>query len=680
MTKHLFKSFFYIFSIILIGCKNEAPIPTVSKAYLDINHLDTTIAPGDNFFQHVNGIWNKNASIPPSEIGTGSFFDLQTKSEEALLEVCKNAAALSQAPAGSLEQQVGDLFASIMDTNTIEAKGYSPLQQVFDQIDRLSNSQELISFVNAQRINGNGLLFGFGVGADDKNASMNIAQFFQGGIGLPDRDYYFRTDPPTLAIQKEYQAYLKKIGMLIGQDSIKAAAEASAIFNLEKKIAQGHFTNVELRDPQKNYNKYGMGQLLKMSPSVDWNKVKKDMGLKTDSILIGQPAFFTSLDKLIKTIPIDQWKPYLKAATISNSYNSLSKAFASAGFEFFQKTLSGRQEPEPRWKYAVNVVDGRIGDLAGQLYVKNNFDAKAKDRMMDMIDNLQKAYETHIRELEWMSPETKTKALEKLAAITRKIGYPDKWLKYDSLVIKKDDYFGNRIATSRYEYFRDLAKVDKPVDKSEWPFSPPTVNAGYNPTTNEIIFPAGILQPPFFDPSADDAINYGAVGMVIGHELTHGFDDQGRQYDKDGNLKDWWTKEDADKFKAIADKVVDQYSKYIPIDSLHLNGALTLGENIADIGGLAIAHDAFKMTPQGKADQKIDGLTPDQRFFMSFASIWRLKMKDEMMRQIVLTDVHSPAEYRVVGPLTNFTPFYNAYGVIEQNQMWKSEKERIKIW
>lgn len=300
--------------------------------------------------------------------------------------------------------------------------------------------------------------------------------------------------------------------------------------------------------------------------------------------------------------------------------------------------------------------------------------------MMDMIDNLQKAYETHIRELEWMSPETKTKALEKLAAITRKIGYPDKWLKYDSLVIKKDDYFGNRIATSRYEYFRDLAKVDKPVDKSEWPFSPPTVNAGYNPTTNEIIFPAGILQPPFFDPSADDAINYGAVGMVIGHELTHGFDDQGRQYDKDGNLKDWWTKEDADKFKAIADKVVDQYSKYIPIDSLHLNGALTLGENIADIGGLAIAHDAFKMTPQGKADQKIDGLTPDQRFFMSFASIWRLKMKDEMMRQIVLTDVHSPAEYRVVGPLTNFTPFYNAYGVIEQNQMWKSEKERIKIW
>lgn len=661
------------------SCKQESKKET-GTAHLNLNNIDTTIAAGDNFFKHINHIWNQNTRIPTTEVGAGAFFDLQTKSEEALLRVCEAAKAVKNAPAGTLEQQVGDLYASIVDTLAIESKGYTPLIFIFEKINSLESPGELMKWVGSEQVNGNSLLFGFSVNPDDKNASINIAQFSQGGLGLPDRDYYFRKDEGTLAIRNAYSAYLRKIFSLTGADSTMAAIQATVVLNLETKLAEGHFTNVELRDPQKNYNKYGKAQLSKMSPHIDWAAFKKEMLLTTDSLMIGQPKFFTTLDKLVWSVPIEQWKTYLKAFTISNSYNSLSRAFADAGFEFYSKTLAGQEEPTPRWKYAVNVVDARIGDLAGQLYVKQNFDARAKDRMTEMIDNLHKAYEKRITELDWMSATTKAKAIEKLAAIARKIGYPDKWLKYDSLVILKDDYFQNRINTSRYEYMRTIAKVDQPVDKSEWPFSPPTVNAGYSATDNEIIFPAGILQPPFFNPDADDAINYGAIGMVIGHELTHGFDDQGRQYDKDGNLKEWWSPSDAEKFKALADKVVAQYSKYMPIDSLTLNGELTLGENIADIGGIAIAYDAFKMTAQGKSDQKIDNLSPDQRFFMSFATIWRLKMKDELMRQLVMTDVHSPAEFRVNGPLTNFTPFYKAFGVVENNKMWKEEKDRIKIW
>ncbi|MEP7321653.1 MAG: M13 family metallopeptidase, partial [Saprospiraceae bacterium] len=451
-------------------CKNE---PTVAKnadsGYLDIHHIDTTVSPGDNYFKYVNETWNKTTTIPSTEVGVGSFFDLQTKSEEALLEVCKEAAAVKDAAPGSLEQRVGDLYTSIMDTAAIEAKGFNPLKPIFERIDQIKNQDDLIAFASLQQINGNNILFGFSVNPDDKNSSKNIAQFLQGGIGLPDRDYYFRSDEQSKAVRVAYHTYLKKIFMLIGDDSTKAMAHADEVIRLESNIAKGHFTNVELRDPQKNYNKYGAGQLQKMSPGLDWNKLKSQMLIKTDSLMIGQPSFFTSLDKLIKATPVDQWKPYLKATTVSNSYNSLSKAFADAGFEFFQKTLSGRQEPQPRWKYAANVVDSRIGDLSGQLYVKKHFDAKAKARMTELIDNLTATYGDHIKSLEWMSEITKTKALEKLAAITRKIGYPDKWKTYDSLVITKNDYFQNRINTDRNAYFKAIAKIDQPVDKTEWP-------------------------------------------------------------------------------------------------------------------------------------------------------------------------------------------------------------------
>ncbi len=656
--------------------KNKQP----QNSFLDVQNIDTTIPPGDNFFKYINQKWYDKTEIPGTEIGVGSFFDLNNKSLEDLYSISKTAAAIPNAPKGSPEQMVGDLLTSIMDTNAIESKGWTPLKATFDQIDNLKSSKEMLQFICDQNIDGNDLLIGFGVGEDEKNASMNIAQFGQAGIGLPERDYYFRSDPETKSIQDAYKNYLKKIFSLIGVDSVQASRDANTVFTLETNIARGHFTNVQLRDPARNYNKMGLSQLNKMSPGLEWSKILKGLKLNTDSVVIGQPSFFASLDKLLKSTPIDQWKPYLKASTINNSYNSLTKAFANAGFEFFQKKLSGRSQPSPRWKYATGVIDSRLGELAGQLYVRKYFDQSAKDRMNTLIDNLIKSYETHIKSLDWMSESTKSKALEKLHTIGRKIGFPDIWRSYDSLVILKDNYFQNRINTSRYEFYRAIHKVGKPVDKAEWDMTPSTVNAGYYPTKNQIVFPAGILQPPFFDARADDAVNYGGIGAVIGHELTHGFDDQGRQYDKDGNLTDWWAKEDADKFNEITKKIVAQYSMYVPVDTLHVNGELTLGENIADIGGMAIAYDAFKLTDQSKSDKKIDGLSPDQRFFHSFAQIWRIKMRDEFSRQLVLTDVHSPSEFRVAGPLSNFTPFYQAYGLTENNKMWKKQEDRIKIW
>lgn len=647
---------------------------------LDVKGIDSSIKPGDDFFEYVNAKWDKNATIPLTESGAGAFFDLQKQSEEALKKVCEQAAATKNPAKGSLEQMVGDLYASAMDTNALEAKGLTPIQSAFDAIYKIASHTDMLRFVATEQVNGNNLLFGFGVGADDKNAFMNIASYIQGGLGLPDRDYYFRSDPGTIAIRNGYLNYLKKIFVLSGDDSTAALRNAQTVLAVETKLAEGHFTSVELRNPEKNYNKFSIAELNKLTPAIDWDQLTKNMLLDADTVLIGQPKFFVTLDKLCKTVPVEDWKLYLKAFSIGNASSSLTKAIREASFDFYGKMLSGQEQPKPRWQYAVGVVDGRIGDLSGQLYVKDNFDQRAKNKMMEMIDNLQISFENHIKALDWMSDSTKKQALDKLEAVMRKIGFPDKWKNYAGLDISRDDYFQNRINTSKHAYMRMVAKNGKPVDKTEWPFTPPTVNAYYSPTNNEILFLAGILQPPFFHPDADDATNYGAIGMVIGHEFTHGFDDQGRQYDKNGNLKEWWTKSDAEKFGEKAKKVVTQYGNYIPVDSLHINGELTLGENIADIGGLAVAYDAFKMTKQAKEAKLINGLTPDQRFFLSFANIWRLKLKPELLRQLVLTDVHSPAKYRVNGPLSNFTPFYEAFQVQKGDKMWKETSERIKIW
>ncbi|MBK8504071.1 MAG: M13 family metallopeptidase [Saprospiraceae bacterium] len=668
---------FILLTLLGSGCakKNGSPI-----SLLDLAGMDSLVQPGDDFFTFVNGIWLDTVQIPATQVGAGSFFDLQNKSENALKKICEAAAATRNTTRGSLEQMVGDMYASIMDTVSIESRGYSPLAPTFHDLENISNIQEMMHFVAKEKINGNDLLFGFGIGPDDKNASVNITGFSQSGLGLPDRDYYFRDDRAAKEILSAYTKYLTKVFILIDGDSSSAARDAQKVMEVEKRLATGHYTNVELRDPERNYHKLELSELNRLTPNIDWQTLCNDLLIRTDTILVSQLTFFITLDKLLVDIPLNEWKLYLKAGTVGNSSQSLTKELADASFEFYNKTLSGQQKRKARWQYGVTTVDARIGDLVGQLYVKENFDENAKSKMMEMIDNLQLAYGKRIASLDWMSDTTKEKALGKLNTIIRKIGYPEKWKSYDTLSISREDYFQNQINTSRYEFFRNVAKNGQPVDRFEWPFTPPTVNAYYNATTNEIMFLAGILQPPFFYPDGDDAINYGAIEMVIGHEFTHGFDDQGRDYDQEGNLKDWWQSEDAEQFTAKAKLVGEQYASYIPIDTLHLNPELTMGENLADIGGLAIAYHAFKMTPQGKGNQKLDGLTPDQRFFVAFAEIWRIKIKDELMRQLVLTDVHSPAKFRINGPLTNFSPFYDAFGLTMQNAMWKPEKERIRIW
>ncbi|MFT5253139.1 MAG: putative endopeptidase, partial [Flavobacteriales bacterium] len=514
---------------------------------------------------------------------------------------------------------------------------------------------------------------------DDKNSSMNIAHAYQTGIGLPDRDYYFKSDLSTVAIQESYKKYLTSLFQQTGNNTEEAKKNADLVYDIDKQLAVSHKTKVELRDVQANYNKMAVKDLVKRHPNIGWGDLLANLAAKTDSIDLGQPAYYDALNKLLKSIPINNWKVYLKANSIERYADDLSKAFVDASFQY-TKVLSGQAVQKSRGEKITSAVDGYLGEALGQLYVKKYFSEDAKKRMLVLVNNVQKAYAVRIDKLEWMSTTTKEKAKEKLFAITKKIGYPDKWKDYSNVQIVRDSYFENIVSASAAEYQRQLAKLGKAVDKTEWFTTTPTVTAYNNPTANEIVFPAGILQAPYFDNNADDALNYGGIGMVIGHEITHTFDDQGAQYDKDGNLKNWWTKDDYKQFKSRIQQVIDMYSTYTVLDSIHVNGAMTVGENTADIAGIAVAYDAFKMTKAGQDTTKIGGFTPDQRFFLSVAKIWRVKMKDEFLRLWINNNPHSPPALRVNGPLMNTTPFYRAFDVKAGDKMFLAAKDRITIW
>ena len=647
-------------------------------AFIEKANIDSSVKPGDNFYLYVNGKWIKNTTIPPTETRIGSFLDVYNVTKEhvkgILVDVSKGGT-----PAGSIEQKVGDFYAAGMDSATIEKRGYDPIKPTLKEIDDLTDVKGIVAFIAKQQTKNNDILYAPYVGSDDKNSSMNILGFYQSGIGLPDRDYYFKTDAATLKIQAAYKRRLKKLFVLTGSDTITAAKNTDAIYELEKQLAGSHRTKVELRDPQSNYNKLAVADLQKQMPTFDWLTVLSTLGVKVDSVNVNQPAFYKKIDELLQATPIATWKVYLKAAIIKGASSALSSDFVNTSFEY-QKALSGQQKIKPRWERMYRSTDANLGEALGQLYVKQYFTEDAKLRMKELVNNLSIAFEARINKVDWMSDSTKTKAKDKLHAFLRKIGYPEKWKDYSKVTINRNTYFENLQACSQFEFNRSINKVGKPVDKTEWDMTPPTINAYYNPSFNEIVFPAGILQFPFFDPKADDAINYGGIGLVIGHEMTHGFDDQGAQYDKEGNLSNWWSTNDSAQFVARSKKVIEQYNSFTVLDTLHVNGALTTGENMADNGGLAIAYDAFKMTKQGKGNTKIDGFTPDQRFFISFAQVWRAKQKDESLRQLVLTNPHSPENWRVLGPLSNFTPFYKAFDVKPGDKMYKSESERIKIW
>lgn len=648
------------------------------KSFVDFSGMDSTVSPGDDFFSYMNGKWLKNTKIPDDQSGWGSFYTLYEENITKTKAVLEEAAA-SKASEGTLEQKIGDFYASGMDTVAIEKRGIEPIKKDLADIAAIKDYKGYLEYVSTNEQNHGGALFSFYVGTDDKNSSKNMVSFFQGGTGLPEKDYYTKKDPETQKIRDAYTKYISKLFVLSGTDEQSANQQAKDILAFETKLAASHKSLVELRDPIKNYHKYAVADLGKVY-KMDWKTFLEKMLIKTDTVLVGQPEYYTAMGKLLETTPIETIKSVEKFALLNNTSSYLGKGFGDANFEYYGKALSGQKAPSARWKKLVNQTDGSLGELLGQLWVKKYFTPEAKARMLELVSNLKKVYRGRIEKLDWMSAETKAKALVKMDKIVQKIGYPDKWKNYDDVTISRDKYFENARAVGLHSYKEMVAKLQKPVDRSEWGMTPPTVNAYANPAFNEIVFPAGILQFPFFDNNADDAMNYGGIGMVIGHEMTHLFDDQGRQYDAEGNLKDWWQPSDAQKFKDKSQVVVSQYNGFKMFGNMNVNGELTLGENLADVGGLAIAYEAFKLTEQGKGDTKIEGLTPDQRFFMSMAQIWRIKNRDETMRVRLTTDPHSPELFRVNGPMSNFEPFYKAFNVTEKNKLFIPADKRAKVW
>lgn len=672
------KKLIYLSLIVLvIGACTQATKDDAKRVV--ISGIDPSKKPGDDFFAYANSIWYDTAKIPASQTGVGSYSFLnfpQRKRLQAILDSVSGAAN----PAGSIEQKVGDFYASGMDTSAINNRGYEPIKPLLDRIDAVKDVPSLMKLVVEEQKVGDPSIIGFFVGPDDKQSNVNIAQFTQTGIGLPERDYYFKTDSSTLKIQKAYKKYLSTLFELTGTDAATAEKNAVKAFEIEKQLAGSHRTNVELRDVTANYNKLAVADLSKKHRNINWTTLLGDLGAKVDSVNVGQPKYYDKLNDMLKSVPVNDWKVYLKANALTNYANLLSRPFVDAAFQY-TKALTGQAVKRTRAEEMTQAVDRSLGHALAQLYVKKYFPEEAKKRMKVLVDNLKKAFEARVDRLDWMSDSTKAKAKEKLYAFSEKIGYPDKWRDYSNVEVKRDTWFENRLSANKNDYQYGVDKLGKPVDRTEWLTTPPTVTAYNNPPLNEIVFPAGILQSPYFDLYADDALNYGGIGMVIGHEITHSFDDQGAQYDKVGNVTNWWTKSDYEKFTAKTNQVIEQYNKFTVLDSMHIKGALTVGENTADIAGVAIAYDAFKLTEQGKdTTTKLDGFTSDQRFFISIARIWRVKTRDEYMRMYVNTNPHSPAKWRVNGPLMNFTPFYNAFNVQPGDKMYKPESERITVW
>jgi putative endopeptidase len=668
----------------MASCQNNPEGTAEKKAdrkLLDPANMDTTVRPGENFFQYANGAWLKNNEIPGDQTRWGSFNQLIENNQNNLRSLLDETAAIKDAKAGSTEQKVGDLYRSAMDTVAINKAGITPMSPVLARIDAITDANGLMKEIAVMQTQGLSALFGMGIGPDDKNVTKLIAQFYQGGLGLSDRDDYFRADPNSEEIRNAYKKYQVDLLKMMGMDETTATADAAAIYKLEETLAKASMKRVDMRDPYKLYNKFNIDGASKAIPGIDWKTLFADLKLGSqDSLIVATPDFFKEVGKQLKATPIDVWKKYLKFHTVNDMTPYLSNNFDKLHFDFYGTTVSGQKTQKPRWKRVLGVVDGALGDLVGKMYVDKHFKPEAKERMMELVNNLQETYADRIKRLDWMSDSTKQKALAKLNTFMKKIGYPDKWKDYSKLDIVPNDYVKNILATSAFEYDYTISKLGRPVDKTEWQMTPPTVNAYYNPAFNEIVFPAGILQFPFFDPAADDAVNYGGIGGVIGHEMTHGFDDQGRQYAADGNLQDWWGPMDAKNFNDKAEVVVKQYDNFTILDSVHVQGKLTLGENLADLGGIAIAYEAFKKTKQGKSDEKIDGFTPDQRFFLSWAQVWRAKATDKEAMLRINTDPHSPSEARCNVPLSNMPEFYNAFGIKEGDKMWRPEAERAKVW
>lgn len=645
------------------------------------SHIDSLVHPGDDFFQYANGGWIKKNPIPPSENGWGIFNLVADENFSRLRKISEEASA-QKASAGSATQQIGDFFFAGMDSANIEKQGLQPLQELLQRIANLNQASEVESILNEMQMLGVAPLYNLYVGQDLKNSEKNMLFLTQGGLGLPDRDYYFNTDEETKSIRKAYLEHLAKVFRLNGMDSLKATQQAKNIISFETDLATSHKKLAELRDPYANYHKMNLAGLNNLTPGFDWAKDFTQMKISVDSVIVGQPDFFKKVGKLMSTTPLDVIKSYLTFQLISSFSPYLNASFDQENFNFYSATMRGAKEQRPRWKRVLQAEENALGDALGQLFVKEYFPEKTKKRYEDLTERIVESYREHIQKLDWMSDSTKTKALKKLNAITRKVGYPSTWKDYSGMKISRTSYCGNVMQANLWRFNYEIAKLNKPVDRMEWGMTPQTYNAYYNPSNNEIVLPAAIFTAPGYkDEEIDDAVIYGYVGAsTIGHELTHGFDDEGRQFDEKGNLKNWWSLEDAERFKKKAAMLIEQFNQYTVLGNKHPNGEATLGENIADLGGLVIALDAFKKTSQFKEGKSIAGLSPIQRYFMGYAYGWMQTRTEKMLATQLLTDVHAPIFLRVNGPMSNCDAWYEAFQVDSTRKMYRPVAERVRIW
>ncbi|WP_345886146.1 M13 family metallopeptidase [Shewanella algae] len=647
---------------------------------IELENFDHQVRHQDDFYYSVNGKWLATTPIPADKSNYGAFSVLYEESQAALKQIIEEAAAKPNKAEGSVEQKIGDFYAAYMDSTLTDQLGIAPLKGQLADIAKTASHADIAALMGKLLTDGSGIPFGFYVNNDAKNSSQYGVYLYQSGLTLPDRDYYLKDDPKFVANREAMREYVRNLMSAAGYPNADAAA--ANVANIELFIAQSQWSRVESRDANKAYNKMSLKELQQLMGGFDFDGFAKAAGLtgKTQDVIVRQPSYFEKLGAEFGKFPVSAWQDYLAFHLVDSYAGLLSQQFVDLHFDFHSKTLMGIQEQKPRWKRAVDGADQVIGELVGKEYVARHFQPEAKARMESMIKNLIKGFEVSIDELEWMTPETKKAAQEKLSKFTYKIGYPDKWKDYSNLEIKADDLVGNYQRYARFEYQDMLAKLGKPIDRSEWHMTPQTVNAYYNPVMNEIVFPAAILQPPFFNMGADDAVNYGGIGAVIGHEISHGFDDQGAKYDGDGNLRNWWTDKDREEFQKRGAQLSAQYSQFEALPGKFVNGDLTLGENIGDLGGLTVALRSYHLSLNGKEAPVMDGLTGDQRFFVGWSQVWRRNYRDEELGRRLLTDPHSPSHYRAMGTPRNVEGFYKAFDLKPTDKMYLSEEDRVKIW
>lgn len=678
-------SFVILLSIYSIACNTDTKDTTTEKNNTEtqtafpLSNMDTTISPCEDFYQYAIGGWLKDNPVPSTE-SRWSSFNVVTDSNNTKLKKILVAFSSENHEKGTLEQQVGDFYQSIMDSAKADQLGLNPLKGELKRIDEITKKESIFQLLAHHRSIGVNSILGIYIGQDDKNSEQYITHISQSGLGLPDRDYYLKTDEKSVSIQ---DAYIKHIAEVFKLANIEEGVNnANTIYEVEKLLATKSMSRVERRDPSKTYNKFLSSELSQLGSTLDWKIYFNNCGLDSvNEVIVSQPNFITAVNHYLDSIPLGNWKIYFKWRLLDSYASELSSDFVNQNFDFYAKTLSGTKEMKPRWKRALSKVNGNIGQLLGKAFVEKHFSEKAKEDVSQMVENLRSVYKERILALEWMSEETKNKAIEKLEAFNKKIGYPDEWRDFSTLEVVPDNQVQNIINARKFNFEYMINKLGKSVDKDEWFMSPQTVNAYYSSSKNEIVFPAGILQPPFYSTEADDALNYGGIGAVIGHEFTHGFDDQGSKYDSKGNLTNWWTGSDRQRFDARSQKVVDQFSSYEPLEGEFLSGELTLGENIADLGGATLAFYALEKELEKKGKpKKIDGFTYQQRFFLGWAQVWHMNMTEEELRKRITTDPHSPGEFRVKGPLANMTEFANAFNCKEGDQMVNSDSTKAVIW